>query len=63
MRAVEGAPALALADALRTGLQASGYVNVDASTVVRRGGPPAGAHNDIRHRELARLAPAAGRVP
>ncbi|MFJ3228555.1 hypothetical protein ACIPJS_35085 [Streptomyces sp. NPDC086783] len=39
------------------------HVDVDASTVVRRGGPPAGAHNDICHRERARLVPAAGRVP
>lgn len=33
-----------------------GFLNVDASAVVRVGGPPAGAHSDIFHPELARLA-------
>jgi hypothetical protein len=37
-------------------------VNVDAAAVVRRGGPPAGAHSDILHEELARLVLAAGRI-
>ncbi|CAM5640181.1 hypothetical protein SGRIM128S_02150 [Streptomyces griseomycini] len=43
-------------------LPASGCVNVDAAAVVRRGGPPAGAHSDILHAELARLVLAAGRI-
>lgn len=61
VQAVPGTPSLKLADAL-TRLPAKGCVNVDASAVVRRGGPPAGAHSDIVHRELAHLVLAAGRV-
>ncbi|MEU0413688.1 serine-threonine protein kinase [Streptomyces griseorubiginosus] len=61
VQAVPGTPSLKLADALR-GLPAKGCVNVDASAVVRRGGPPCGAHSDIVHRELARLVVAAGRI-
>ncbi|HYN28432.1 MAG TPA: hypothetical protein VES95_00970 [Dermatophilaceae bacterium] len=30
----------------------SGVLNIDASAVVRRGGPPSGAHSDIVHPEL-----------
>lgn len=35
--------------------------NVDASEVVRTGGPPIGAHDDV-HPELTWLVPAAGRL-
>ncbi|WP_328367529.1 serine-threonine protein kinase [Streptomyces sp. NBC_00445] len=63
MRAVPGTRALKLADALKKGqLPASGCVNVDAAAVVKRGGPPAGAHSDIAHRELAQVVLAAGRI-
>ncbi|MFE9094758.1 serine-threonine protein kinase [Streptomyces sp. NPDC007264] len=62
VQAVDGTPHVALADALRGALPASGCVNVDASAVVRRGGPPTGAHSDIVHRELAQVVLAAGRV-
>lgn len=62
VRAVPDTVALGLADAIRLRLPASGCVNVDAAAVVRRGGPPAGAHSDICHRELARVVLAAGRV-
>ncbi|MFF7490979.1 serine-threonine protein kinase [Streptomyces luteogriseus] len=62
VQAVPGTRAYTLAEALEAGLPASGCVNVDAAGVVRRGGPPAGAHSDILHAELARLVLAAGRV-
>jgi hypothetical protein len=62
VQAVPGTRALTLAEALEADLPASGCVNVDAAAVVRRGGPPAGAHSDILHAELARLVLAAGRV-
>ncbi|MFJ3511879.1 serine-threonine protein kinase [Streptomyces luteogriseus] len=62
VQAVPGTRAYTLAEALEAGLPASGCVNVDAAAVVRRGGPPAGAHSDILHAELARLVLAAGRV-
>ncbi|MER7406802.1 serine-threonine protein kinase [Streptomyces sp. NPDC000070] len=62
VRAVPGTRAYTLAEALRAKLPASGCVNVDAAAVVRRGGPPAGAHSDILHEELARLVLAAGRI-
>ncbi|WAZ20642.1 serine-threonine protein kinase [Streptomyces cinnabarinus] len=62
VQAVPGTKKLKLADALRGPLPAKGCVNVDAAAVVRRGGPPAGAHSDILHRELAQLVLAAGRV-
>ncbi|MER7899681.1 serine-threonine protein kinase [Streptomyces sp. NPDC096046] len=62
VRAVPGTRAYPLAEALEATLPASGCVNVDAAAVVRRGGPPAGAHSDILHPELARLVLAAGRV-
>ncbi|GAA0405822.1 serine-threonine protein kinase [Streptomyces luteireticuli] len=61
MRAVPDCTALTLADALTGALPASGCANVDASEVVRRGGPPAGAHSDICHAELARVVLMAGR--
>ncbi|MEV1022634.1 serine-threonine protein kinase [Streptomyces sp. NPDC050264] len=57
-----GAARLTLADALRTGVPGAGCVSVDAAQVVRRGSPPAGAHSDICHEELARVILAAGRV-
>ncbi|TXS51251.1 serine-threonine protein kinase [Streptomyces sp. t39] len=62
IRAVPGAVRTNLGEALRDGLPGSGCVSVDAAQVVRRGGPPAGAHSDICHEELARLVLAAGRV-
>ncbi|MGA5899753.1 serine-threonine protein kinase [Streptomyces venetus] len=62
IQAVPGTRAYTLAEALRAELPASGCVNVDAAAVVRRGGPPAGAHSDILHEELARLVLAAGRI-
>ncbi|MFF5984036.1 serine-threonine protein kinase [Streptomyces olindensis] len=62
VQAVPGTRAYTLAQALKAKLPASGCVNVDAAAVVRRGGPPAGAHSDILHEELARLVLAAGRV-
>ncbi|WP_037670441.1 hypothetical protein [Streptomyces griseus] len=62
VQAVPGTPGMKLADALRGPLPASGCVNVDAAAVVRRGGPPAGAHSDIVHEELAQLVLAAGRI-
>ncbi|GAA2302898.1 hypothetical protein GCM10010234_52420 [Streptomyces hawaiiensis] len=62
VQAVPGTRAYTLAEALEARLPSSGCVNVDAAAVVRRGGPPAGAHSDILHAELARLVLAAGRV-
>lgn len=62
IQAVASTPALTLAKALRDGIPGSGCVNVDAAAVVRRGGPPSGAHSDILHAELARVVVAAGRI-
>ena len=62
VQAVPGTVGLDLAAALRGHLPTSGCVNVDAAAVVRRGGPPAGAHSDIVHPELARVVLAAGRI-
>jgi hypothetical protein len=62
VQAVPRTPTLKLADALRTGLPASGCVSIDAASVVRRGGPPCGAHSDILHPELAQVVLAAGRI-
>ncbi|MFH7596083.1 serine-threonine protein kinase [Streptomyces racemochromogenes] len=62
VQAVPGAPRLALDRALSGGLPGSGCVSVDAGSVVRRGGPPSGAHSDICHEELARIVVAAGRM-
>ncbi|MFY1632043.1 hypothetical protein ACN27F_01960 [Solwaraspora sp. WMMB335] len=39
-----------------------GILNVDAAAVVRRGGPPSGAHSDIVHPELAWLVLAAAHL-
>ncbi|GAA2908567.1 alpha/beta hydrolase [Streptomyces thioluteus] len=61
MRAVPDCAALSLADALAGALPASGCANIDAGEVVRRGGPPSGAHSDICHAELARVVLMAGR--
>ncbi|WP_181143591.1 serine-threonine protein kinase [Streptomyces cinnamoneus] len=62
VQAVPGTTTLTLARALTDPLPESGCVNVDASAVVRRGGPPSGAHSDICHGELARLILRAGRL-
>ncbi|MEV2253951.1 serine-threonine protein kinase [Streptomyces sp. NPDC050147] len=59
IRAVDGAKRVKLGRAI----PATGCVSVDASSVVRRGGPPSGAHSDICHEELARVVFAAGRIP
>lgn len=58
IRAVDGAKRVKLGRAI----PAKGCVSVDASSVVRRGGPPSGAHSDICHEELARVVFAAGRI-
>ncbi|MEV5850227.1 serine-threonine protein kinase [Streptomyces sp. NPDC051985] len=62
VQAVPGTRSLDLAAALSGPLAASGCVNVDAAAVVNKGGPPAGAHSDIVHPELARVVLAAGRI-
>ncbi|MEU0004788.1 serine-threonine protein kinase [Streptomyces sp. NPDC006314] len=62
VQAVPGTARLDLAAALSGALPESGCVNVDAAAVVRRGGPPAGAHSDIVHPELLRVVLAAGRI-
>ncbi|MEV6944137.1 serine-threonine protein kinase [Streptomyces sp. NPDC051172] len=62
VQAVPGTRAYTLADALTSSLPASGCVNIDAASVVKNGGPPAGAHSDIVHRELAQVVLAAGRI-
>ncbi|GHH18573.1 serine-threonine protein kinase [Streptomyces lanatus] len=62
VQAVPGTTSYKLADALKAKLPATGCVNVDAAGVVKRGGPPAGAHSDVVHRELAQLVLAAGRI-
>ncbi|MEV8020919.1 serine-threonine protein kinase [Streptomyces sp. NPDC086554] len=58
IRAVDDAKRVKLGRAI----PAKGCVSVDASPVVRRGGPPSGAHSDICHEELARVVFAAGRI-
>ncbi|ARZ70909.1 hypothetical protein SMD11_5320 [Streptomyces albireticuli] len=62
IQAVGGCARLSLREALSGGLPADGCVNVDASAVVSRGGPPSGAHSDICHTELARVVLLAGRI-
>ncbi|AZK98273.1 serine-threonine protein kinase [Streptomyces tsukubensis] len=59
---VEGTVRLSLDEALAEGLPRSGCVSVDASSVVRDGAPPSGAHADVRRPELARLVVTAGRL-
>jgi len=61
-QAVDDTHSLTLADALNAHLPVSGCVNIDAAAVVRRGGPPAGAHSDICHQDLARVVLAGGRI-
>ncbi|POX39016.1 serine-threonine protein kinase [Streptomyces sp. Ru73] len=58
IQAVDGARRIRLGEAVPT----TGCVSVDASAVVRRGAPPAGAHSDICHPELARVITEAGRI-
>jgi hypothetical protein len=63
-QSLDDAPALTLERALAGELPRTGCVSVDASAVVRAGGPPSGAHSDICHEELAGLVlRAAGRIP
>jgi hypothetical protein len=62
VQAVPDTHACKLADALNGSLPTGGCVNIDAAEVVRRGGPPTGAHSDIVHPELARVVLAAGRI-
>ncbi|BBC37757.1 uncharacterized protein SGFS_090510 [Streptomyces graminofaciens] len=62
VQAVKGTDTRKLADAFRTPLPTSGCVNIDVTAVVKRGGPPSGAHSDICHRELAQVVLAAGRI-
>ncbi|MFE0173963.1 serine-threonine protein kinase [Streptomyces sp. NPDC059002] len=58
IRAVDGTERIKLGQAV----PGKGCVSVDAASVVRRGGPPSGAHSDICHEELARVVFAAGRI-
>ncbi|MEV5596800.1 serine-threonine protein kinase [Streptomyces sp. NPDC052496] len=58
IQAVDGARRLNLGAAV----PGQGCVSVDASSVVRDGPPPAGAHSDVCHDELARVVLTAGRV-
>ncbi|MFI0258027.1 serine-threonine protein kinase [Streptomyces sp. NPDC017056] len=58
IQAVDGAQRLVLGAAV----PGSGCVSVDAASVVRDGPPPAGAHSDVCHRELAHVVLTAGRV-
>ncbi|EXU68484.1 hypothetical protein Z951_09330 [Streptomyces sp. PRh5] len=62
VHAVDGCPRLELAEALDGPFPAGGCVSVDVSEVVRHGVPPAGAHSDICHEELARVVLRAGRI-
>ncbi|MFK0254571.1 serine-threonine protein kinase [Streptomyces sp. NPDC090445] len=62
VQAMPGVPRLTLDAALRDGVPAAGCVSVDTASVVRRGGPPSGAHSDICHTELARVVVSAGRM-
>ncbi|MFC6065818.1 hypothetical protein [Streptomyces ochraceiscleroticus] len=59
IQAVPGTRRVRLGEELPT---SPGCVNVDASAVVRRGAPPAGAHSDICHPQLARVILEAGRI-
>jgi hypothetical protein len=54
-QSLAGTAALSLADVLAGPDLPAGCVSVDASAVVCHGGPPAGAHSDICHEELARV--------
>ncbi|MFI6286245.1 serine-threonine protein kinase [Streptomyces sp. NPDC051018] len=61
-QAVRPSARLDLDEVLAHGVPAAGCVSVDAASVVRRGGPPSGAHSDICHRELAQVVVSAGRI-
>ncbi|MEU4202372.1 serine-threonine protein kinase [Streptomyces sp. NPDC026294] len=58
IQAVDGARRLKLGAAV----PGEGCVSIDASSVVRDGPPPAGAHSDVCHGELAHVVLTAGRV-
>ncbi|MEU7577477.1 serine-threonine protein kinase [Streptomyces sp. NPDC041068] len=58
IRSVEGTKRIKLGEKVPT----KGCVSIDAASVVRRGGPPSGAHSDVCHEELARVVFAAGRI-
>jgi hypothetical protein len=62
IQAVDACERLSLAEALAGRFPAGGCVSVDASAVVKTGGPPSGAHSDICHEELARVVLRAGRL-
>ncbi|MEV8528612.1 serine-threonine protein kinase [Streptomyces sp. NPDC052000] len=62
IQAVTPCTTLTLDEALRDGVPDSGCVSIDAASVVKAGGPPAGAHSDICHEQLARVVLAAGRI-
>ncbi|MDJ0344548.1 serine-threonine protein kinase [Streptomyces sp. H10-C2] len=62
IQAVDGTRTATLADAREGRFPANGCVSVDASAVVCSGSPPAGAHSDICHEELAQVVLAAGRI-
>ncbi|WAP55170.1 serine-threonine protein kinase [Streptomyces sp. S465] len=62
IHAVDGSRRVDLAEALDGPFPAGGCVSVDVSEVVRHGVPPAGAHNDICHAELAQVVLRAGRI-
>ncbi|MFI6348215.1 hypothetical protein [Streptomyces sp. NPDC050560] len=56
MQGVRGTEVRDIEQVLREGLpEDESYVNVDASSVVRRGDAPVGAHHDVLHPAVARL--------
>ncbi|MEU3462317.1 serine-threonine protein kinase [Streptomyces sp. NPDC006733] len=63
IQAVTGTRKATVEDARTGRFPATGCVSVDVSAIVRSGPPPAGAHSDICHEELARVVIAAGRIP
>ncbi|MFI9101641.1 serine-threonine protein kinase [Streptomyces fildesensis] len=62
IQAVDGTRRATIDDARAGRFPVSGCVSVDVSAVVCSGSPPAGAHSDICHEELARVVLAAGRI-
>ncbi len=62
IQAVDGTRRATIEDARAGRFPVSGCVSVDVSAVVCSGSPPAGAHSDICHEELARVVLAAGRI-
>jgi hypothetical protein len=62
IQAVAPCARLPLADALAGTFPGAGCVSIDASAVVKAGGPPSGAHSDICHEELARVVLRAGHL-